>query len=196
MPDNCAITKPAPLNMRCTSTDCENGLHCFLQTRKMKVANQRGPCRACGAELVDWPRVHSRDVRDVSHTFRSLRLERIRHHYWHVELTQKAIDYARRKGLIRLEQAAYHQLGKVVGRTAHPREGRQTPWSGNIIHYAQHATASCCRKCIYEWHNIPVDRDLSEDELRYLSELAMLYVRDRIPDLDMDPVKVTPRRQR
>jgi hypothetical protein len=47
-----------PLGVTCTSTDCENGLHCFLQKkRKPKGMLRRGgPCRACGVDLVEWDR--------------------------------------------------------------------------------------------------------------------------------------------
>ena len=49
----------------CTSSNCEDDLHCFKQTRKMALANQTGQCRACGVALIDWDRVHKRDVSDA-----------------------------------------------------------------------------------------------------------------------------------
>ena len=45
--------KPPPLDIKCTSTDCENDLHCFKQLKRMEP-DQRGKCRACGADLIDW----------------------------------------------------------------------------------------------------------------------------------------------
>ena len=45
---------PMQLNIKCTSADCENELHCFKQLKKM-TEEQRGKCRYCGADLVDWP---------------------------------------------------------------------------------------------------------------------------------------------
>ena len=88
-----------PLNMTCTSTDCENGLHYFrpkprrgrkaapMDTPAGRTPNSggdeptargaadrrwrlpvppRGPCRACGADLVDWNRVTRRDLIDAA----------------------------------------------------------------------------------------------------------------------------------
>ncbi len=49
--------------------------------------------------------------------------------------------------------------------------------------YAQHATATCCRDCLDYWHGIAKGRELSDEELNYLSELACLYIEDRIPNL-------------
>ena len=63
------------------------------------------------------------------------------------------------------------------------RDGVQTPRDGNAIYYAQHATASCCRKCAEEWHGIDRNRPLENDEIQYMAELIMYYLKDRMPDL-------------
>ena len=59
-----AFQKPLPLDIKCTSVDCDNDLRCFKQLRKM-TPDQRGRCRACGADLVDWDRLHRRDESDA-----------------------------------------------------------------------------------------------------------------------------------
>jgi hypothetical protein len=183
-----------PLNITCTSTDCANNLHCFRMTKKLLAQGQSGRCRRCGAELVDWGRVHKRDLNDAHYTFEALRFELIRHHFWHVLMSRRAVNYARRKGRIALRAAAEHQIRKLVGSEKHPREGRQTPREtsphANAIHYAQHATASCCRRCVAEWHAIPEGRPLTDSEVLYLTELALLYIEDRMPDLSDNPVQV------
>ena len=61
--------KPPQLNIKCTSADCENELHCFKQLKKM-TEEQRGKCRYCSADLVDWDRLHVRDFGDVELHFR------------------------------------------------------------------------------------------------------------------------------
>lgn len=187
-----------PLKITCTSTDCERNLHCFRMTKKLLASGANGRCRACGAELVDWPRVYKRIVGDVRYTFEALQFELIRHHFWHIELTQHAINYARRKGRALLRVAAEKQIRQLVGSAKHPREGIQTPRENsphaNAIHFAQHGTASCCRRCIAEWHGIPGGRPLSNEEIAYLTELAMLYVDARIPGLGDDPTAVPVRR--
>jgi len=181
-----------PLKITCTSTDCTNNLHCFKATREMKVANNTGPCRDCGAELVDWSRLHKQDTRDVRYTFAALKFELIRHKFWHVEIEEKAVNYAKRKGFSGLAIAVESRLRTSVGAADPSRDGRQTPMegSGNPIHYGQHATASCCRKCMEYWHGIPQGRSLTDDEISYLSELVMLYLRERLPRLTEDGEKV------
>lgn len=177
-----------PLKVSCTSTDCKNDLHCFLASRKKGKATEVGACRECGAHLVDWDRVHRNDLSDVRYTFESLKHELIRHHFWHVEIDGKAINYARRKGVAGLAAAVRSRLRSSVGKTKNPYDGRQTPMegSGNPIHYAQHATASCCRKCMEYWHGIPKASDLTEDQIEYLAELAMLYLVERLQNLTPD----------
>ncbi|BAZ03103.1 hypothetical protein NIES37_71160 (plasmid) [Tolypothrix tenuis PCC 7101] len=176
-----------PLKISCTSSDCDNGLHCFKNSQKKKVADQIGQCHSCGADLVDWSRVQKRDLSDVNYTFAALKRELIRHYFWHVEISQKAINHARRKGKSGMRDAVEKRIRKSVGSAEPAYDGRQTPGAdsdkANAIHYAQHATACCCRKCIEYWHNIPLGRELTEEEIGYFSDLVMLYINERLPFL-------------
>jgi ribosomal protein L34E len=176
------------LNVTCTSSACDSDLHCFKATATLRKKNQAGICRDCGANLIDWERVHERDLADVQHTFQALRNEMVRHYYCHVTINQRAINHALRKGRLVLRDFARKQLQQLIGKTQHPREGRQTPrydskYADNVIYFAQHATASCCRECVEYWHGIPRNRELTEQELDYLTELAMMYVDTRVPGL-------------
>jgi hypothetical protein len=173
---------PAPLDIACTSTDCESGLHCFKATKKMLELNQKGACRKCGAQLVDWARVHMKNADDAIHTIRMLEYELIRHHFWHAEIDARAVNHARRKGRAGIRTATEKRIRKSVG-VRSSFDGRQTPKAGNVIYYAQHATASCCRKCIEEWHDIPQEQPLKELEIKYLSDLCILYIENRLPHL-------------
>ena len=189
-----------PLKITCTSSDCANGLHCFRVTKTMLKQGANGRCRSCGAQLIDWGRVHRRNVKDVQYTFNALRYELIRHHFWHIPLSEYATNYARRKGKIALRGAAQRYIETAVANPTHPRQGRQTPRetspTANIIHYGQHATASCCRKCLEEWHGILQDRVLLGEEISYLRDLVMLYVDARMPDLSTEPVRISNRSKR
>lgn len=180
----------APLKITCTSTRCQDNLHCFRLTQRQRREGPAGRCRTCGIELVDWKRVYRREIRDAKHTVAALQLELIRHHFWHLTMTEYAENYARRKGKLKLVDAVHHRIKQAVGSPFHPLQGRQTPRetsaTANAVHYAQHATASCCRACLEEWHGIPTDRDLTEEELAYLTELSMLYILEKIPDLDRE----------
>tara|TARA_Y100000034_G_C6878055_1_gene401868 strand:- start:1162 stop:1521 length:360 start_codon:yes stop_codon:yes gene_type:complete len=56
-------------------------------------------------------------------------------------------------------------------------DGRQTPYSGNPVYKAQHATATCCRKCIFKWHRIPSYKELNEKEINYLTNIILKWLR-------------------
>ena len=88
------------------------------------------------------------------------------------------------------EIEAEKRIGKSVGASKNPREGKQTPYEGNILYYAQHAVAACCRKCIEYWHGIESGRALADEEVGYLSSLVILFINRRLPDLKDEPVKV------
>ena len=178
-----------PLDVKCTSADCENELHCFKQLKKM-TDDQRGKCRYCGADLVDWDRLHVRDFSDVAYTFAALRNEMIRHHFFHKGIDEKAIRHAQRKGRILLKEAARHRLSKYLAPAEPVRDGRQTPFEGNAIFYAQHATATCCRTCLEYWHNIPKGCELTAEEQSYCVALVDFFLDDRMPDLADTPIRV------
>ena len=181
--------KPPRLNIKCTSADCEHDLHCFKQLKKM-TEEQRGKCRYCGADLVDWDRLHVRDFSDVAYTFAALKNEMIRHCFFHSVIDEKAVRHAQRKGRIELKEAARHRLAKYLAPAEPARDGRQTPFEGNAIFYAQHATATCCRTCLEYWHNIPKGRTLNAEERAYCAALVDCFLDERMPELADTPIKV------
>lgn len=177
---------------RCNQTDCETGLHCFLKHQKRRKT-PAGTCWACGIALVDWSRVHKRDINDVRHTVRAFKSERIRHEFWcTLELSERAKNYAKRLGRNRLPEAALNIVRSKVGKPADNFDGRRTPWEdkAHILQYAQHATATCCRKCMEVWHNIPVTQHLSDEDIAYFAALLLIYVDARMPELSKEPQHV------
>ncbi len=183
-----------PLDIKCTSSDCDNDLHCFRRTRRMRP-EQVGQCRSCGAELVNWERVRRRDVGDAAFTFAALKRELIRHHYWHKLIDEEAELHARRKGRIKLREAAAKRLRTSVGPAEPFRDGRQTPTKSRVVYYAQHALACCCRTCLEYWHGIPKGTELTPQQIDYFTDLVMRYVDERMPALTEEGEKISPRRR-
>jgi hypothetical protein len=183
------------LDISCTATDCNSGLHCFRATKEMVIQNKGGTCQKCGIQLVDWERIHSRDLHDVKNTFTMLKLEKVRHFFWHLPLSQHAVNHSRRKGKNGLREHVKKHLSTAIG-AAHPwHDGFQTPMTEDAptaIAYGQHATATCCRKCLEYWHGIPLGQQLGNQDLDYLTELVCLYLEDRIPNLTEAGEKIPP----
>ncbi len=184
----------APLAITCTRSECESDLHCFKRSRKMTPA-QVGECRSCGVRSVHWERVQRRDVNDAPFTFEALKREWIRDHFWHNMIQEGTELHARRKGRVGLRELAAKQLRRSVGPAQPYRDGQQTTMKdGNIIHYAQHALACCCRACMEYWHGIPKGTALTLDQLDYFTDLVMLYVDERMPLLTETGEKIPARR--
>ncbi len=84
-------------------------------------------------------------------------------------------EFRRRFRLGEPERAYLHARGMEVV-LAHARDfvearlsparpvndGRQTPMHGHPVFIAQHATATCCRSCLAQWHAIRKGRPLTE----------------------------------
>jgi Domain of unknown function (DUF4186) len=188
--------KPLKGVKRCKKTDCAKQLHCFLKDRHRKTPE--GTCLECGAAPVDWHRVHRHDLKDVEYTIAALKREHIRHEFWcNIPWTPKATTFARkhgRSGILRTArvriETKLRQPGKFADWGQIPFEDR-----GDAIHFAQHATATCCRRCMEVWHAIARDRALSAHEVEYFAQLILCYVVDHLPDLADGPIKA-PRKAR
>ncbi|SRR6056297_841034 len=61
---------------------------------------------------------------------------------------------------------------------AYPQnDTKQTPFRGHPAFTAQHATATCCRKCLLKWHGIEKGRELTDKEIDYIIELIMKWLK-------------------
>lgn len=179
------MTETKPLKMSCTDSRCEEDLHCFRPKRGM-APTERGRCRDCGADLVDWETVHERDINQVTQLFAELPKELIRHHYWHMAIPQdireKAERYRREVVANRVVKAIGSRLSAPSGEIYH--DGTQTPMEDSpgaqIYYLGMHATATCCRKCMEYWHGIPREEALTDEQLSYFVALVWLYVCQRL----------------
>ncbi|MGV8152480.1 MAG: DUF4186 family protein [Candidatus Nanoarchaeia archaeon] len=88
-----------------------------------------------------------------------------------------------KKGLEIIREHASEILEKRV-KIKKENDGWQTPLSGYYIFVAQHATATCCRKCIEKWHKIPKDKILTQEELDFFAGLIIEWINGQINKLD------------
>lgn len=93
--------------------------------------------------------------------------------------------YVHRKGWKTIARHAEEIILTRLAEALPPNDGRQTPWQGHPVFVAQHATATCCRKCVERWHAIPRGRRLSQDEVALLAAVILRWLRRRIgPESD------------
>jgi len=92
------------------------------------------------------------------------------------KLSNKDKLYIKEKGLDLIESHAYDFISKRLACYPITNDGKQTPMKGHPVFIAQHATATCCRSCLYKWHKIPSNRKLNLKEINYIVNLIMLWI--------------------
>ena len=189
------LPKLEPLKVRCTDARCDVGLHCFAPNRRKKGWREsfKGACQSCGTELVDWARVRERNLADVAATFAELERELIRHVFFHADFDAKSLEQAHKLGWGGLRAAARAHLARKIGAATIFRDGIQTPKKDSALNFAQHATATCCRKCLHYWHGIQAGHELTVEELAYCEGLVLTYLDWRREDLFPAPKADAPR---
>lgn len=91
-------------------------------------------------------------------------------------LSSKDKDYIKDKGLDTIKKHAYDFITKRLSFKNILNDGKQTPMRGHPVFIAQHATATCCRSCLYKWHSIEKDKDLTLEEIDYIVDIIMLWI--------------------
>ena len=92
------------------------------------------------------------------------------------KLKQKDIEYINQKGLDTIKRHAHDFISKRIAPDFIANDGRQTPMRGHPVFIAQHATATCCRKCINKWHKFPIGTQLTPKQQDYIVELIMKWI--------------------
>ena len=91
-------------------------------------------------------------------------------------LKQKDKKYTKEKGIKIVEEHAKDFIGKRLAPKVIPNDGKQTPYKGHPVFIAQHATATCCRNCLYKWHKILPNKILTEEEKSYVVKVIMTWI--------------------
>lgn len=91
-------------------------------------------------------------------------------------LQDKDKKYIKDKGIDKIKEHAYDFINKRLAPTYIKNDGKQTPMKGHPVFIAQHATATCCRTCLYKWHHIPKGRNLTNKEVDYIVGLIMTWI--------------------
>lgn len=98
------------------------------------------------------------------------------------KLKDKEIDYINNKGLDVIRNHAYDFITKRLSPAVIVNDGKQTPMRGHPVFIAQHATATCCRECLEKWHHISKNRKLTKDEITYIVNVIMEWIKRQLND--------------
>lgn len=92
------------------------------------------------------------------------------------KLSQKLREYTLDKGMDTIKRHAYDLITKNLAPKYIHNDGRQTPMKGHPVFIAQHATATCCRKCLYKWYKISQNRELTNIEIDYIVSIILKWI--------------------
>ena len=92
------------------------------------------------------------------------------------KLKQEDIEYIDKKGLDKIEEHALEFINNRLAPKYIANDGKQTPMKGHPVFKAQHATATCCRNCLFKWHYITQNKDLTDEEIKYIVRLIMTWI--------------------
>ena len=96
------------------------------------------------------------------------------------KLKDSDFKYIEDKGLDVIKSHAYDFITKRLAPKYIPNDGKQTPMRGHPVFIAQHATACCCRGCLYKWHHINKNKELSSLEIDYIVNIIMKWIERQI----------------
>jgi hypothetical protein len=91
-------------------------------------------------------------------------------------LTSKDRAYIAQKDLGIIRQHAFEFVRARIAADFPKNDGKQTPTRGHPVFIAQHATATCCRKCIQKWHGFEKGRALKGDQVDFIVALIMGWI--------------------
>ena len=94
---------------------------------------------------------------------------------FHLSAADRA--YIRDKGLDTVERHGADFIRQRLAPAHIPNDGRQTPMKGHPIFVAQHATACCCRGCLYKWHKIAPGTALTAAQQAYIVGMLLYWLR-------------------
>ena len=92
------------------------------------------------------------------------------------KLKDEDIAYIDKVGIDKIVAHAYDFVNTRLKPKVIENDGSQTPMRGHPVFIAMHATATCCRGCLYKWHHIEKDKELDEKEVKIIVNIIMKWI--------------------
>lgn len=97
-------------------------------------------------------------------------------------LNEKDKQYIAKHDLATIKEHAKDFISKRLASAKPKKDGKQTPYSGHPVFVAQHATATCCRTCLFNWHKIPKGIELNNEQKTYIVEVIYQWILRKLND--------------
>ena len=117
------------------------------------------------------------DLENLGELFENLSKSNFRSKF---HLKEKDLIYIKQKGTEKIKSHAYDFIRARLSKSELSNDGKQTPMKGHPVFIAQHATATCCRKCLYKWHGIEKEKALTNEEIYYIVNVIMKWIQNEM----------------
>lgn len=101
------------------------------------------------------------------------------------KLGLKDIKYVEQKGMDTIVSHAKDFVASRLADKSKFKDGKQTPMHGHPVFIAQHATATCCRECLSQWHHIEHSHVLTNEEQEYVVSVIIAWIKLQIKNFDI-----------
>ena len=101
-----------------------------------------------------------------------------------IRLGTKELRYLKAKGLGVIKEHACDFVRQRLGPAFPANDGKQTPMRNHLVFVAQHATATCCRKCLKKWHHIETGKALTPEQIDYIVLVITRWLERELDEKD------------
>ena len=112
-------------------------------------------------------------ISTINNKLKSLSLSKFRSSF---HLRKYMIKYIDDNEIDKVKEHAIDFINEKLAPSFPKNDGKQTPMKGHPVFIAMHACGCCCRSCLYKWHGISKERELTTDEKDYILSLLMIWI--------------------
>ena len=94
-------------------------------------------------------------------------------------LRKREREYIDKHGMEKVKEHAYDFIRKKLAPSYTENDGAQTPMKNHPVFIAQHATATCCRNCLYKWYHIDKNKILTDKEIKIIVDIIMSWIKKK-----------------
>ena len=114
---------------------------------------------------------------NVDAAFQKLAKSKFRSRFRLSEMDRK---YIADKGMETIRRHAEDFVRTRLAPANPPNDGRQTPMRGHPVFKAQHATATCCRNCMWRWWRVQKGTEIPLERQSRIVDFLMAWISENL----------------
>ena len=94
-------------------------------------------------------------------------------------LHTKDYQYLENHGISEIIDHAHKFILERLSSAYPVNDGKQTPFKNHPVFVAQHATATCCRKCMNKWYKVPKGVELTPEQIDFSVDMIIHWIKSQ-----------------